>query len=208
MAAAGYKAAAASGEDDDSGGDCTLPSARSGVRGGGDPVAARRQQRRAEAGGDQALYNGFGAAGMHGAAVMQPPTFGQLKLRTSLLHPQNGVTHQHFRKRVREREDVKVGKGGDQALYNGFGAAGMHGAAVMQPPTFGQVRGQEPVLPWVQLLPQFILLLYQRWKQLPAAAAALAYPHRSCLLRLPPPPRSPAVAPPVSTCQRREKRRK
>ncbi|KAF0931093.1 hypothetical protein E2562_002455 [Oryza meyeriana var. granulata] len=29
------------------------------------------------AGGDQALYNGFGAAGMHGAAAMQPPSFGQ-----------------------------------------------------------------------------------------------------------------------------------
>uniref|UniRef100_A0A0E0K6A2 BHLH domain-containing protein n=1 Tax=Oryza punctata TaxID=4537 RepID=A0A0E0K6A2_ORYPU len=30
-----------------------------------------------DAGGDQALYNGFGAAGMHGAAAMQPPPFGQ-----------------------------------------------------------------------------------------------------------------------------------
>uniref|UniRef100_A0A0E0CSJ6 BHLH domain-containing protein n=1 Tax=Oryza meridionalis TaxID=40149 RepID=A0A0E0CSJ6_9ORYZ len=29
------------------------------------------------AGGDHALYNGFGAAGMHGAAAMQPPPFGQ-----------------------------------------------------------------------------------------------------------------------------------
>uniref|UniRef100_A0A0E0NM44 BHLH domain-containing protein n=1 Tax=Oryza rufipogon TaxID=4529 RepID=A0A0E0NM44_ORYRU len=27
--------------------------------------------------GDHALYNGFGAAGMHGAAAMQPPPFGQ-----------------------------------------------------------------------------------------------------------------------------------
>nr|AAS01986.1 hypothetical protein OSJNBb0062G19.15 [Oryza sativa Japonica Group] len=42
---------------------------------------------------------------------------------------------------------------GDQALYNGFGAAGMHGAAVMQPPTFGQ-----------------------RWKQLPACRLRGARP--------------------------------
>uniref|UniRef100_A0A0E0H4Y3 Uncharacterized protein n=1 Tax=Oryza nivara TaxID=4536 RepID=A0A0E0H4Y3_ORYNI len=49
MAAAGCKVAAASSEDDDSGGGCTLPSARSGVRGGADPAAARQQQRRAEA---------------------------------------------------------------------------------------------------------------------------------------------------------------
>ncbi|EAZ16656.1 hypothetical protein OsJ_32129 [Oryza sativa Japonica Group] len=79
MAAVGCKVAAAFGEDDDSGDGCTLPSVRSGVRGGADPVAARQQRRRAEAGGDQALYNGFGAAGMHGAAVMQPPTFGQIQ---------------------------------------------------------------------------------------------------------------------------------
>uniref|UniRef100_I1P554 BHLH domain-containing protein n=1 Tax=Oryza glaberrima TaxID=4538 RepID=I1P554_ORYGL len=32
------------------------------------------------------------------------------------------------------------GARGDHALYNGFGAAGMHGAAAMQPPPFGQVR--------------------------------------------------------------------
>nr|BAD15623.1 hypothetical protein [Oryza sativa Japonica Group] len=96
-----------------------------------------------------------------------------------------------------------MAKRGDQALYNGFGAAGMHGDAVMQPPTFGQVRGQE--LLWVQLIPRFILLLYQRWKQLPAAA--LAYPHRSCLLRLPP-PRFPAVAPPVSVRRRRRQKRR
>ncbi|XP_040376809.1 transcription factor LRL3-like [Oryza brachyantha] len=30
------------------------------------------------------------------------------------------------------------GTGGNQALYNGFAAAGMHGAAAMQPPSFGQ----------------------------------------------------------------------
>uniref|UniRef100_J3LHZ6 BHLH domain-containing protein n=1 Tax=Oryza brachyantha TaxID=4533 RepID=J3LHZ6_ORYBR len=32
------------------------------------------------------------------------------------------------------------GTGGNQALYNGFAAAGMHGAAAMQPPSFGQLR--------------------------------------------------------------------
>jgi hypothetical protein len=32
-----------------------------------------------------------------------------------------------------------TGQGGDQALYDGFGAAGMHGASAVQPP-FGQVR--------------------------------------------------------------------
>jgi hypothetical protein len=32
-------------------------------------------------GADQALYNGFGAAGMHAAAVHQPP-FGQVRRRT------------------------------------------------------------------------------------------------------------------------------
>ncbi|KAL5212259.1 hypothetical protein ABZP36_023106 [Zizania latifolia] len=43
----------------------------------------------------------------------------------------------------RSREDMDAafkspnGAGGDQGLYNGFGAAGMHGAAAMQPP-FGQ----------------------------------------------------------------------
>nr|AAP21404.1 hypothetical protein [Oryza sativa Japonica Group] len=48
----------------------------------GSEAAGRADVRGAEATvaaltGDQALYNGFGAAGMHGAAVMQPPTFGQ-----------------------------------------------------------------------------------------------------------------------------------